>query len=173
MSASASRSASSMIIALLGCGSTPPPSPLAHRTEPAAAAPIVDPGCAGPLSPHRETLLRGVETEVAAFGKRARYLGQSHDPFDDGTTAVVLSIEVFGEPWLPDARDRAFHAFGDHCVRVVSSTADELELEVALQPAHQYDQGRCHLGCCEPSAQQQLAPDGSIECCFCSDDPTP
>jgi len=163
-----------VLVAFLGCGSAPPPPPLAHHAEPAPpSAPVVDPGCAGTLSPHRETLVRGVETEIAAFDRRATYRGQSHDQFDDGTSAVVLSLELFGEPWLPDARDRSFHAFGEHCVRIVSITGDRLELDVALQPSHAYDSHRCQMGCCVTRAQQQPAPDGSIECCFCRDDPTP
>jgi hypothetical protein len=159
----------------LGCGNTPPPAPpIAHHTTPAAPpAPVVDARCTGNLSPHREALVRGRPTEIAAFGKQATYHGQSHDHFDDGSTAIVLSLDVFGEPWLPDARDRAFHAFGDHCVRIVDSGDARLVLDVALQPAHVYDPERCQMACCVTEAQRQPAPDGSIECCFCPDDPTP
>jgi len=117
------------------------------------------------------TLDRGRATAVAAGGLRATYRGWSEDVYDDGTTAFILSVEVLGQPWLPDARDHELHAFGDHCVRVVSSTEDRVELEIALQPAREYDDARCQLACCRTPAQQKPAPDGTIECCFCSDAP--
>ena len=161
-----------ILVMVLGCGSTPPPPPLAHHAEPAQApAPVADPRCAGQLVPHRETLRRDSETEIAAFGKRATYRGQSEDVFDDGTTAVVLSLVVFGDPWLPDARDRSVHAFGEHCLRIIESSETKLVLDVALQPAHKYDDHRCQMSCCVTPEQQKPAPDGSIECCFCSDAP--
>lgn len=137
----------------------------ATRAVPPAAR---DPKCAGDLTPHREVLARGRPTEVARDGVRATYRGRSEDLFDDGTTAIVLSLDVDGESWLPDARDTGFHAFGEHCLRVVTSSDDRLELDVALQPAHVYDPGRCHAACCRDHTP---APDGTIECCFCSDAP--
>jgi hypothetical protein len=113
-------------------------------------------------------LVRGRSTEIARGGVRATYRGHSEDHFDDGTTAIVLSLEVDGEPWLPDARDRVFHALGKHCLRIVTSGDDRLELDVALQPEHEYDPERCHASCCRDDTR---APDGTIECCFCSDAP--
>jgi len=164
------------ILVVLGCGSTPPPPPppLAHKATPAPlSAPVVDARCAGDLAFHRETLVRGRETEIAGMGERATFRGEQFDHGGDGTSAVILQLEVFGEPWLPDARDRGVHAFGDHCLRIIEASGDRIELDVALQPAHQYDSHRCKISCCVTSAQQKPAPDGSIECCFCADDPTP
>jgi hypothetical protein len=113
-------------------------------------------------------LVRGKPTVISRDGVSATYRGRSEDLFDDGTAALVLSLEVGGEPWLPDSRDAAFHAFGEHCVRIAGSGDDRVELDVALQPAHVYDSHRCHVACCRDSAR---APDGTIECCFCSDRP--
>lgn len=77
-----------------------------------------------------------------------------------------------GQPWLPDHRDRDIHAFGEHCVRIVQANAEQVVLDTGLHPAHQYDPHRCHIGCCASEAQSRT-PDGTDECCFCSDDPTP
>jgi hypothetical protein len=161
-----------ILLALLGCGSKapPPPAPIAHHTT---LAPLVDPKCAGTLFPHRETLVRGRLTEIAAFGKQATFHGESFDHGGDGSYAVMLSLEVFGEPWLPDARDRGLHAFGDHCVRIIDASGAKVVLDVALQPAHVYDPYRCQMGCCVTESQRQQAPDGSVECCFCPDAPAP
>ncbi|MBA3457990.1 MAG: hypothetical protein H0T42_33210, partial [Deltaproteobacteria bacterium] len=163
-------------LAVIGCGGTaaPPSPPLAHHTTPppVPADAVAAGPCAGDLRWHRETLVRTRETTIAASGERATYRGWSHDNFDDGSTAIVLSLDVSGQPWLPDARDRSVHAFGDHCLRIFSATSDRLELDVALQPAHEYDPHRCHMGCCRSEAQSRT-PDGTEECCFCSDDPTP
>jgi hypothetical protein len=54
------------------------------------------------------------------------------------------------------------------CLRIVTSTDDRLELDVALQPAHAYDSGRCHVACCRDHTP---GPGGEIECCFCADTP--
>jgi len=149
------------------------PAPIANHAqrpaERAAPAAATDATCAGNLRAHRVTLELDRETEIAAGGERATYHGQSEDLYDDGTSAIVLALDVLGQPWLPDARDTGFHAFGEHCVRVVTSTDHRLELEVALQPAHEYDDHRCQFSCC--AAPEQRAPDGSVECCFCSDAP--
>lgn len=134
-------------------------------------APLVDPKCAGTLYPHRETLAVGRVTEIAAFGEQGTYRGASIYHFEDGTFNTILSLEVFGQPWMPDAGDHGLHAFGDHCVRIVDSSDAQIILEVALQPDHVYDSHRCHMGCCVTEAQRQQAPDGSVECCFCSDAP--
>ncbi len=112
--------------------------------------------------------MRGRRTEIARGGVYATYHGQSTDHFDDGTFAIVLQIELSTGPWLVDARDTAFHPIGEHCVRLVSSSGDRAELDVALQPAHAYDAARCHAACCRDHTP---APDGTIECCFCSDAP--
>lgn len=140
----------------------PPSPPRVART----AAP--DPVCAKLLPVHREALPRGREVVISRDG-RGIYRGSSIDHLADGSSATLLSLEIFGEPWLPDDRDRAFHPFGDHCVRLVGSTADRIELEVALQASHQYDSHRCEMGCCPPGGS--TAPDGTEECCFCSDAP--
>jgi len=97
------------------------------------------------------------------------YRGMSHDHFDDGTYARVIQLELFGETWLPDARDRGTHALGTHCVRIVSSDDDRVVLDIALQRAHAYEPSRCEMGCCPPGGS--TAPDGTEECCFCSDEP--
>jgi hypothetical protein len=140
----------------------------ARRAERPAAPAAVDAKCAGDLAPHREVLVRGRPTVISRDGVSATYRGRSEDLFDNGTTALVLSLEVGGEPWLPDSRDTAFHAFGEHCLRIGSSSDDRVELDVALQPAHEYDPHRCHNACCR---DDKPAPDGTIECCFCSDKP--
>ncbi|MCZ7686779.1 MAG: hypothetical protein M5U28_51750 [Sandaracinaceae bacterium] len=54
-------------------------------------------------------------------------------------------------------------------MRIASVGEDRVELDVALQPAHLYDPGRCQMGCCR--ADDPPAPDGTVECCFCSDEP--
>ena len=120
---------------------------------------------------HRVTLRRGQATEIAWGGGIGTYLGWSEDLYADGTTATNLSIELFGEPWQPDAGDTALHAFRDHCARIVTVSEGRLELEIGLQPAHRYDPERCHMACCVTEEQRKPAPDGSVECCFCSDEP--
>ena len=115
-------------------------------------------------------LSRAKDTAISREG-RGSYRGTTIDHFEDGRSETVVSLELFGSPWLPDARDRAYHAFSDHCVRLVAVGADQVELEVALQAANEYDSHRCHVGCCAPGAAR--APDGSEECCFCSDKPSP
>lgn len=149
------------------CSSPARPAPVPSTPPPPSTA--AEPPCAGELAFHRETLLRGRTTEIARGGRAAVYHGSTHDQYDDGTTAMLLSLEVFGHPWLPDARDRAIHAFDQHCVRIASVGEDRVELDVALQPAHLYDPGRCQMGCCR--ADDAPAPDGTVECCFCSDEP--
>ena len=111
----------------------------------------------------------GSERDIAFGGKRGVYRGSSRDHYADGTTILLLSLELFGMPWLPDARDRSFHALGDHCVRIVDAAEDRVDLEVALQAEHEYDSWRCQMGCCAPGASR--TPDGTDECCFCSDAP--
>ena len=120
------------------------------------------------MTAHRESLQRGREVAISRDG-RGLYHGSSIDHFADGTSANLLSLELFGSPWLPDDRDHAYHPFGDHCVKLVSSTGDRVELDVALKAEHEYDSHRCHVGCCAPG--KSTAPDGTEECCFCSDAP--
>lgn len=155
------------LLALAGCGNKSPPTPL---PDPPPAV-SVDPRCEGTSSAHRETLVRGRVTDLTASGLTAVFHGDSIDHFDDGSSAVVLQVEVFGEPWWPDARDQAFHAFGEHCVRLVEVSAAQLVVEVALQPDHVYDAHRCKPSCCTTVEQQRPAPDGTVECCFCDDRP--
>lgn len=164
-----------VVVALLGCGGSPPPAPLLANIPPTPAPisiPVVPASCAGDLAFHRETLVRGRETEIAAMGHRATYQGEQRDHFDEGRSEVLISLELFGQAWLPDAGDRGVHAFGEHCVRIVDANATQVVLDVALQPAHAYDPHRCHLGCCASEARSRT-PDGNGECCFCADDPTP
>jgi hypothetical protein len=165
-----------LALALVGCGGStpaaPPPPPVANKVVPTPPPPpIDDPKCAGNLTPHRETMREGQLTELAAFGKQGIYAGASHSHFADGGYEMTLMLEIFGEKWLPDSRDRGYHAIGDHCVRIVKVTGNELELDIAIQPAHAYDDGRCHMGCCTTEAQQKLGPGGEQECCFCPDNP--
>lgn len=135
-----------------------PPQPVVAKPDP----------CATLATPHRVALKKGIETNISRDG-RGLFKGSSVDHHADGTSATVLSLEVLGSPWLADERDREYHPFGAHCVRLVAVTADQLELDVALQSSHEYDDHRCHVSCCAPGASR--APDGSEECCFCSDKP--
>ncbi len=162
-----------LLVVVLGCSD--PARPQVAPVAPAAPTPPSPPRAAAPhpackelLRTHRETLPLGREVAISSDG-RGIYRGSSIDHFQDGTSANVLSLELFGSPWLPDDRDHAFHPIGDHCVRLISSTGDRVELEVALQQEHQYDSHRCHVGCCPPGGS--TAPDGTEECCFCSDVP--
>ncbi len=152
---------------LVACSNPPRTSP----PPPPAPVPLpkLDPACASLARSHRVVLARDKETWISRDG-RGVYRGSSIDHFEDRSETVV-SLELFGSPWLPDARDRAYHALRDHCVRLVAVGADQVELEVALQAANAYDSHRCHVGCCAPGAS--TAPDGSEECCFCSDEPRP
>jgi hypothetical protein len=118
---------------------------------------------------HRETLERGRATEIARGEPTAIYHGWMHDQYEHGATTLLLSLELFGQRWLPDVRDTGVHAFARHCVRIASASADRVELDVAIQPAHEYDSDRCQFGCCPSGAER--APDGTIECCFCPDEP--
>jgi len=166
-----------VVLALAACGGGTPAAsapPVANKVVPAPPpAPLHHPKCTGELRPHRETLRFGELTELAAFGKQGIFKGAMHEHYADGGYAMLLDLEIFGDKWLPDARDRGYHAFGDHCVRIAAATKDEVELDVAIQPDHAYDAGRCHMGCCVTEAQQKLGPGGEQECCFCDDDPTP
>jgi hypothetical protein len=156
----------------IACSNVAAPAPISN-TPPPPSAPVTITAspCPADLVFHRETLVRGRTTEIARGGLTAIYHGATHDQYDDGATAMLLSLEVFGQPWLPDARDRTLRAFDRHCVRIASATEERVELEVAIQPAQEYDPARCHMGCCGPGESQ--APDGTVECCFCSDEPAP
>lgn len=167
-----------MLVAAVACGlacSSRAPArepPLANAaSERAAQPPRVADACADATAYHyhRETLERGREQEIAYGGLTGIYRGVSYDHYDDGTFAMLLQLELFGEPWLPDARDRGTHALGTHCVRLVSADDDRAVLDIAIQPAHAYDPSRCEMGCCPPGGS--TAPDGTEECCFCSDKP--
>jgi hypothetical protein len=124
--------------------------------------------CAKLAASHRVTLSLNTETKISRDG-RGVYRGSSIDHFEGGRSATVVSLELFGSPWLPDERDRAYHPFGEHCARLVAVSGDRVELEIALQAAHEYDTHRCAMSCCASGASR--APDGTEECCFCSDQP--
>jgi len=154
--------------ALVAC-SDPARPPVIINTPPPPAPVTPDPACAKLATSHRVVVPRDTETALSRDG-RGVYRGTTIDHFADGHSETVVSLELYGSPWMPDARDRAYHPFGDHCIRLVAVGADQVELEIALQASHAYDAHRCHVSCCAPGASR--APDGSEECCFCSDQPS-
>jgi hypothetical protein len=155
-------------LVLASCSGDPPrqPTPIAHHVVP----PVPEPRCVGTLKMKRVTLERGRDTELA-WDLRATYRGSSEDVFADGTTATMLHLELAGgKQWLPDVRDTALHRVGEHCMRVVTSSQDrvELELDVTKRPGAEM---RCEFSCCVTPEQRKPAPGGEIECCMCPDDP--
>ncbi len=143
-----------------------PTPPLANQL----ASPAIPPQCTRELAMRQITLPRGQETELA-LDLRATYHGSSHDHYDDGSTTLKLALEFVRatrESWLPDWRDHTLHHIAGRCMRVVTSTAGEvvLEVEITKPPAAEL---RCHGACCTTEASRQPAPGGEVECCICND----
>lgn len=158
-----------LLVVLASCSGEPPrpPLPLAHHVAP----PAVEPRCVGTQKMKRVTLERGRDTKLA-WDLRATYRGSSEDVFADGTTATILHLDLAaGKQWLPDVRDTALHRVGDHCIRIVASSQDrvELELDVTKRPGERAM--HCALACCVTPEQRKPAPGGEYECCICPDDP--
>jgi hypothetical protein len=165
------RGVRAVLLLVLGCSeparapvASPPSSPPAPFVWPKK---LDDAACKELAAVHRQTLPRDQEVKISRDG-RGRYHGLSIHRVED-RSFTMLVLELFDKPWFPDPRDRTYSAFGEHCVRLVEVNADRVEIEVALQAAHQYDSHRCEMGCCPEGAS--IAPDGTEECCFCSDVP--
>ena len=156
-------------LALASCSSDRPKQtpPLAHHVAP----PAPEPRCVGTLKMKRVTLERGRETELA-WDLRATYRGSSEDSFADGTTAMLVHLDLGdGKQWLPDVRDTALHRVGEHCIRVVTSSQDRVELQLDVTKRPGEPAMRCEFACCVTPEQRKPAPGGEIECCICPDDP--
>jgi hypothetical protein len=144
----------------------PVPRRATQTASPPRPAPADDEACKNVEPFHRETLRRGVETVITGDGDKAIFRGRSWHHYDDGKFDVLLDVVLFAKPWLPDARDRRAHAFGSHCVRIVSSDDDNLVIDIGSQPQAPTP-WRCAIACCGPG--QSRTPDGTDECCICPD----
>jgi len=148
-------------------GEAPPPAPAAEAPGPGGRA------CTDANGGRRLEVPAG-GSATSGTGLTVRFKSTSHDLYDDGTTDLLLDLELLdadGQPisgWTPSAFSKpAWVRFGEHCVRLIDGTEARIVLEVAPARSAVHDPlPPCRVSCCPPELAIP-APDGTIECCFC------
>ena len=115
-------------------------------------------------------MVRAGSTVVTDTGLAIRFGGIQIDHFDDGRHDTLVELAVVHDDgteagWLPSLEAERVRAFGRVCLTIVSATYDEAILDLAPTEA---PLPPCHPSCCS-ATERRPAPDGAIECCFCTE----
>jgi hypothetical protein len=140
------------LVAACGAGGTPVAPPIAAEQ-----------GCDRVTSYRRVTVERDRPLALTG-GERIVYRGDAD--------RMRLHFELIGAtgstPWRPDRRGSDHERIGGYCLRVIGGTRMSVEIELPSDSLPPTASGECKLACCTTPESRTPAPDGSVECCFCS-----
>jgi hypothetical protein len=131
--------------------------------------PADDPACAG-TEEGEQLVVKAGGSATARSGLTVRFTGTSHDYYDDGSSDLLLLLELLdgrnGAPisgWMPSAFAKpVYWMFGGFCVRVTEASAVQVVLDVAVVEDPARPLPPCHVSCCplSPAALQNPADPG-------------